>query len=58
MTDNEWEFMRQYSDQYHLYRIYDLNTETKQGKLFRLSGNLENKVYVRQKQVEVFLKSQ
>jgi len=57
MTDNEWEFMRQYSDQYHLYRIYDYEKEKKQGKLFCLSGNLEKRVFTRQKQIEVFLKT-
>jgi len=57
MTDNEWAFMKQYPDQYHLYRIYEYNKETKSGKLFCLSGNLEQKVFTRQKQIEVFLKT-
>ena len=57
MTDNEWEFMRQYSDQYHLYRIFDYDKETKRGKLFCISGNIEEKVFTRQKQIEVFLKT-
>ncbi len=57
MTDNEWEFMRQYSDQYHLYRIYDYDNEKKRGKLFCISGNIEEMVFTRQKQIEVFLKT-
>lgn len=57
MTDNEWEFMRQHSDQYHLYRIYDYDKTTKRGKLFCLSGNIQKKVFTRQKQIEVFLKT-
>ena len=57
MTDNEWEFMRRNSEQYHLYRIYDYDKETKRGKLFCLSGNLEERVFTRQKQIEVFLKT-
>lgn len=57
MTDNEWEFMRQYSDQYHLYRIYDYDKKTNRARLFCISGNIEQKVFTRQKQIEVFLKS-
>jgi len=57
MTDNEWEFMKRNSDQFHLYRVYDYDKETNRGKVFCLSGNLENRVFTRQKQIEVFLKS-
>jgi hypothetical protein len=57
MTDNEWEFMRRFSDQYHLYRIYNYDKVTKRGKLFCISGNIEEMVFTRQKQIEVFLKT-
>jgi hypothetical protein len=58
MTDNEWEYMKQYSDQYHLYRVYDYDKDNKRGKLFCVSGNIEEKVFTRPKQIEVFFKSQ
>ena len=57
MTDNEWEFMNQNADQYHLYRIYDFDKIEKRGKMFCISGNLNDKVFTRSKQIEVFLKS-
>lgn len=57
MTDNEWEFMLRHADNYHLYRIYEYNSEQNQGKMYCLSGSLEQQVFTRPKQIEVFLKS-
>jgi hypothetical protein len=57
MTDNEWEFMRQHSESYHLYRIYDYDKITLSGKFFCLSGSIEELVYTKPKQIEIFLKT-
>lgn len=57
MSDNEWEFMKRHADNYHLYRIYEYNSQLNQGKMYCLSGNLEHQVFTRPKQIEVFLKS-
>lgn len=57
MTDNEWEFMIRNADNYHLYRIFEYNSVLNQGKMYCLSGSLENQVFTRPKQFEVFLKS-
>lgn len=57
MTDNEWEFMRQNSESYYLYRIYEYDKETKRGKFFCISGSFENMVFTKPKQFDVFLKT-
>jgi len=57
MSDNEWEFMKRHADNYHLYRIYEYNSQLNQGKMYCLSGDLEDQVFTRPKQIEVFLKS-
>ena len=57
MTDNEWEFMKKHSDRYVIYRIYNFDKVNKTGKMFYLYGDIENQVFIRTKQIEVFLKS-
>jgi len=57
MTDNEWAFMRLHSENYYLYRIYNYDSETNRGKFYCMSGNIEEMVYTKPKQIEVFLKT-
>lgn len=57
ITDNEWEFMKQNAANYCLYRLYDYDNEQNAAKFFCIEGNIEEKVFTRPKQIEVFLKS-
>ncbi len=57
MSDNEWQFMLQHPENYHLYRVYDFDKDKKQAKFFQLAGNIEKMVYTRPKEFEVFLKT-
>lgn len=57
MTDNEWEFMKRNSSNYSLYRVYDYNQENNSGNFFILEGDLEELVFVRPKQLELFVKN-
>lgn len=57
MTDNEWEFMSQNSNRYCVYRIYDFDLKNNIGKVFILKGALNNKVFIRPKQLEIFVKN-
>ena len=56
MTDNEWEFMKRNFRNYSLYRIYNYNQEDNSGNFFVLEGDLEELVFVRPKQLELFVK--
>jgi hypothetical protein len=57
MSDNEWEFMKRNSEDYFLYRIYDFDENENRGKLYKLSGNIEDIVFILPKQFEIFLKT-
>lgn len=57
LSDNEWEFMKKNSKSYYLYRVFRYNRTLGKAKFFVLKGNIENRVLIRNRQFEVFLKS-
>lgn len=42
MSSNEMEFSRTHSAEYYLYRVYDLNPDSRCGKLFIVNGDVQD----------------
>jgi hypothetical protein len=57
LSDNEWAFMKKHPESYHLYRVFKYNRAVGKAKFFSLHGDIEDKVLIRNRQFEVFLKS-
>ncbi len=57
LSDNEWAFMKKNPKSYYLYRVFKYNRKLGKAKFFVLQGDLENRVFIRNRQFEVFLKS-
>lgn len=53
-TINEIEFSKKYSDNYFLYRVYDLDINRKSGELYILRGSIEDNFKIIPTQYKVF----
>lgn len=54
ISENELEFARRYTNNYYIYRVYDLNRTKKSVKFYKVQGNPEEKFNISPTEYRVF----